>query len=645
MYAPRVPDFEELACTIRQHRIDCLWLTAGLFNAVVDHDPGLLADVRFLLTGGEALSVPHVRRALDHLPGTQLINGYGPTESTTFTCTWGIPSDLDGASRSVPIGRPIANTRVYILDDDRQPVPVGIPGELYIAGEGLACGYLNRPELTAGKFVPDTFSPVPGGRLYRSGDLCRWLPDGTIEFLGRMDGQVKLRGFRIELGEIEAALRAHPVVGQAAVLLYRRDGADAELVAYLTPADSVRLEEADLRRYLGTVLPDYMIPSVFLWLQNLPLNANGKLDRGALPSPPRTTDTVRCHEPRDELERTLVQIWSQVLGHPQVGTVDNLFEIGGHSLSALEICARAGRAFGRTISVADLLRAPTVADLAARIRSGLAGTVGESCLAVALKTGGSRPPLFCLPGLGGHAVNFREFAGCLRDVPCFGLDYVGCSGGTEMPESIEALAAAVVPSIRAVQPEGPYWIGGYSLGALVAFEVARQLEQGGHTVALLLLWDGYPASVLEQANSYWQRLRLHAYRLRKLPLSGWLPHLADCLRVSSRNRLWRPCRALFGRDSTANRQNAINARAMYAYQPVPVACPAVLFCSRIVPEWREALGIDMVAGWRPLLPAGFSVVQLDAEHLQLLRPPGVRELAGQTEAALARLMVREACGV
>ena len=280
-----VPDFTALGRVISAYGITHLWLTASLFNLIIDERPAILTPVRELLIGGEALSVPHIRRALEELPETQLVNGYGPTESTTFACCYRIPRRLASDLASIPIGRPIANTSVYVLDERLQPIGAGQSGELYIGGDGLARGYWKRDALTAERFISDLVSPGAGlaDCLYRTGDMVRWLDGGIIEFLGRDDDQVKLRGHRIELGELASVLSRHPRVGGAVAMVREDQPGDRRLVAYVTGAHVPSAGE--LRAYLETLVPDYMIPSAFVALERLPLTANGKADRAALPRP------------------------------------------------------------------------------------------------------------------------------------------------------------------------------------------------------------------------------------------------------------------------------------------------------------------------------------------------------------------------
>jgi len=365
---PGTPSLEELGQVVQKHQITTLWLTAGLFHLMVDEKPEAFTHVRQLLAGGDVLSVSHVRGFLSKNRNCTLINGYGPTENTTFTCCHTI--ELTGQiEKSVPIGRPVSNTRVYVLDGCLQPVPVGVPGELHIGGDGLARGYLNRPELTAEKFIPDPFSREPEARLYKTGDLARYLPDGTIEFLGRIDNQVKVRGYRIEPGEIEAVLVQHPFVREAIVIAREDQPGDKRLVAYVVLSEKSTVAANDLRNFMKEKLPEYMVPAAFVVLDALPLTPNGKVDRKALPAP----DTERLYPedsfiaPRTPIEEMLAGIWCDVLGLKKVGIHDNFFELGGHSLLATQVMSRLRKAFQVEIPLRSLFEMPTIEGLAIRI--------------------------------------------------------------------------------------------------------------------------------------------------------------------------------------------------------------------------------------------------------------------------------------
>jgi amino acid adenylation domain-containing protein len=366
LMAEEEADVWEMEEVIERERITTLWLTASLFNAVVDDKGGVekLRGVGQALVGGEALSPSHVRVAVERLPGTELINGYGPTEVTTFSCCHRIRGKDLGDGKSIPIGRAIANTEIFILDERRSVAPVGVNGELYIGGEGVARGYLERPELTAERFVPNPYGRGYGERAYRTGDIVRWQEDGNVEFLGRKDEQVKIRGHRIELGEIEARLCEHEAVEEAAVIA-REEGGEKSLVGYVVMRNGEEGRVSELREYLKERLTKYMTPGEYISLERLPLTANGKLDKKALLELEsiayRATESV--DEPRNDVEEALLQIWKQVLRVDRIGIKDNFFELGGHSLRVIQVIARIRDHFDIVLSPRAIFESPTVQEL------------------------------------------------------------------------------------------------------------------------------------------------------------------------------------------------------------------------------------------------------------------------------------------
>lgn len=381
IYPPRFESLSQFGEVLRRFGVTTLWLTAGLFHQMVENNLEALSGVRQLLAGGDVLSAASVKTVLRALPRCRLINGYGPTENTTFSCCHTLPADWNGDS--VPIGRPISNTRVYIVDKHFQPVGVGLPGELCVAGDGLASGYLNHAELTAEKFVPDPFSTEPGARLYRTGDLAQYLPDGTIEFFGRMDQQVKIRGFRVELGEVEEALRSCPGVAQAAVAAQADSTQTKHLAAYVVMRPGTIFDSAALRCSLREHLPAHLVPSRFSHLERLPLTANGKVDRRRLPAAAqeRGVDAEALLKPRTDTEQRLAEIWRELLGLKELGVNQDFFDLGGHSLLAMRLQSRIFQSMGVALALRDIFEHPTVATLAERLgRSSGAAAQGPALI-------------------------------------------------------------------------------------------------------------------------------------------------------------------------------------------------------------------------------------------------------------------------
>ncbi len=362
-----VQALSEIGAAIRQHGVTSMWLTAGLFNVMVEQRLEDLQPLRQLLVGGDALSPVHMRKAIEGLPGCKLINGYGPTEGTTFTCCHTIsPEDAQGTS--IPIGRPIANTQVYLLDSENELVPVGSEGELCIAGDGLAKGYLNQSALTAEKFVSHPFSEETDARIYKTGDLARYRADGTIEFLGRLDSQVKISGYRIELGEIEMVMMHHPNVKSGVVLARQDTPGEKKLAAYIV-AQPQGCSVHELRAFLQEKLPAYMLPSAFVLMESLPLSPNGKVDRAVLPAPSavQSTPADAPVSPQTEIEQMIATVWQRVLGLKQVSVEDNFFDVGGDSLQLLEAHAELQRMLSPDLAITDLFEYPTVRALARHI--------------------------------------------------------------------------------------------------------------------------------------------------------------------------------------------------------------------------------------------------------------------------------------
>ncbi|HEY8224552.1 MAG TPA: non-ribosomal peptide synthetase, partial [Pyrinomonadaceae bacterium] len=472
-----------------------------------------------VLCGGEALSRELAKELVAR--GGTVWNMYGPTETTV----WATIRQIEAGDEPISIGRPIANTQIYLLDEGNHPVPVGIAGELHIGGDGLARGYLNRPELTAEKFVPNIFGNGSDARLYKTGDLGRYLGDGRIEYLGRFDSQVKVRGYRIELGEIEAVLREHAFVRDVAVVVRQE-----KLVGYVVVSpeqlfDGTKLG-TELRSFLKTKLPGYMSPALFVELDALPLTPNGKVDRRALPTPDESRpDLPEAYvAPRDRLEEQLATLWTNVLQLKSIGVRDNFFELGGHSLLAARLFAQIENRFGKHLPLATLFQSPTIEQLANVLRE--SGTSKAWSSLVAIQSEGSRPPLFCVHAAGANVLIYRPMSRHLgNDQPVYALQAQGLDGQSPPLTRVEDMAALYIKEIRAFQPEGPYFLLGASFGGLVAFEMAQQLVAEGQQVALLVMLNtNCPIYTLTK------RIRCHIGHLMERGLRGYANEIGKTIR-------------------------------------------------------------------------------------------------------------------
>ncbi len=656
MFPPHVPSLTELGAFIQRHKITTLWLTAGLFHAMVEEQIEALKGVRELLAGGDVLSVAHVRKVLEQVPSCRLVNGYGPTENTTFTCCHTL-TRLAPEDRSVPIGRPIANTRVYVLDDHQQPVPVGIPGELYAGGDGLARGYLNRPDLTAERFLPDPFSPDRAARLYRTGDQVRWRADGVLEFLGRLDAQVKISGFRVELGEIEARLAEHPEVRACVVVAHTVASGDKRLAAYIVPAEGKAPPAAALQAFLRPTLPPHLVPASFTTLAALPLTPNGKVDRRALPPPDlsRAPTPEPFVGPRDPLEARLAAIWEKVLGVRPIGVHDRFFDLGGYSMLAVRLAAQVEKVFDQRLAVNAIFQFPTIAQLA-RLLGPESEPATPSAL-VALQPEGTQPPLVFVHGAGGGMFwgyhNLARYLG--GDQPVYGLRSRGAEGGEEFA-AIPEMATQYVRDLRAFQPHGPYYLGGYCFGGTVAYEMARQLVAQGDRVALLALINCSPPNSsysrfpwtprgvvrflgnLLYSASYMFRLkpddRRNLIRWRARVLKKRLGRL---LRLRPRGgQGWEIDEVvdLSFQPAEGRQVWETHVQALIKYQPGPYPGRVTLFRTRGHPA---VCSFDEAYGWGELAAGGVTVKVVPGAHESILDEPHVRVVARELAQCLTRL--------
>lgn len=650
---------------ILENRVTVLWLSAGLFHQMAEDHLAYLKGVRLLLAGGDVLSVPLVARTLEQLPRTQLVNGYGPTENTTFTCCHLITPPL-AETRSVLIGRPIANTQVYILDANRQPVPVGVPGELYTGGDGLARGYLNRPALTSEKFCSLSFDGGPEVRVYKTGDRVRWLPDGTIEFLGRSDRQVKIRGFRVEPAEVEAVLMEHPAVKSCVVVVGDDTAAGKRLVACLVMKPETTAGAIDWGQYMRNRVPEYLVPAAFVVLDALPLSANGKVDHSALLSLARERPGVESvSTPRDDVERQLVEIWEEVLGVTPIGVNDRFFELGGHSLLAVRLLAKVEKKFSRKLPVSAVFQHPTVAEFGALIRSRDLGAARSVTSIVTIQPHGVKPAIYMVHGVGGGM--FWGYANLSRHLgagqPVHAFKSRGLDGLPEWP-SIADMARSYIADLKVFQPEGPYILGGYCFGGNVAYEMACQLKEQREDVALLVLIScSPPNSTYETTRFRWSLPWMFKFSRN---LGFWLASFAmrwdaqerrEFIRWKSR-LVWRKATSMFlprrpeppkkeverliNLDVVGAEQRQLwdaHMQAIIRHHPRRYDGKTVLIRST---GHLFFSSFDEQCGWGELIKGGVDVKIIPGDHGRVLEEPFVASAAEELRGCLDSC-VREVC--
>lgn len=618
---------------------------------------GVPASVKTVNLAGEPLKPALVREIYALGTVEKVFDLYGPTEDTTYS-TYTLRDE--GAAT---IGRPISNTQAYILDKFLQPVPFGIPGELYLAGDGLARGYLNRPEMTAEKFIKNPFSKNPSARMYKTGDLARFLPNGEIEYLGRIDNQVKVRGFRIELGEIEASLAAHASVRESVVIAREDAPGEKRLVAYLAANRNQTLKSNELREFLKQKLPDYMIPSAFVELEHMPLTPNGKIDKKSLPAPAANVfDAERVFvSHRDSLEQRLVKIWETILQVQPVGVSDDFFELGGHSLQAVRMFAEIEKTFNKNIPLATLFEAGTIEKLAEILRQDV-WDAPESSL-VPIQPKGTKPIFFCVHAKGGNVLFYRDLARHLgEDQPFYGIQARRLGGRQVGHHDIKEMAEFYIREIQTVQPEGPYFLGGSSFGGLAAFEIAQQLRAAGHEVAMLALLDtgtpDYPkflpgtTRLKRRFYNFVRRFQLQRDNLKSLDARGKFDYALQKLskvrlryRRKIRDNYKKAVRRIYQifKGKSAIPKSYIQLedqiwRAGQNYAPQIYDGKVTLFRATLQPLGIQA---DATLGWQKFIGGELEIHDVPGHHGSIVVEPYVAELAEKLKMCLEKVQTAE----
>jgi amino acid adenylation domain-containing protein len=621
-------------------------------NALLDANQ-IPATVRMINLAGEPLKKALVERIFANTHAQAVCNLYGPTETTTYSTSVVMNR---GENFAAHIGRPIANTQVYILDRYKEPVPVGVVGELYIGGVGVARGYLNRPELTAEKFLQDPFTDDPSGRMYRTGDLARWLGDGNIEFLGRNDFQVKIRGFRIELGEIERRLVEHPAVREAVVVVREETPGDKRLVAYYTTAlndgsEANAPSAEQLRTYLLASLPEYMVPAVYMRLEALPLTPNGKLDRKALPAPEMGVHSVHGHEPpQGDIETMLAAIWAETLRLDRVSRHDDFFRLGGHSLLTLRV-ARLLQERGFIITLADVFANPTIESLAAKVKT--RERSDSANIAIKINGGGADRPLFLTHCGNGELLYASALAPHIdRNTPLYGLPAIPADQA--QPETIEGMATRMVRMIRSVQPAGPYRVAGWSLGGTIAYEIATQLVGAHEQVEFIAMFDTFCSRSSAAARGARLDFNDSAFLLSLIESAGTVGDARkaalDAIRASSHTMEFadvvQECDRLSLIPDILRYLTVAQTRLKLArtyslalagahYQPRPLHIPVHLFPAV---DAQDSGDSRPHRGWNDVVPNGLlRITPVPGSHHSMLRSPNVELLGRSLTQAICQI--------
>ncbi len=620
---------------INRRKVNIMWFTSSFLNQWVDLDMGLFEGLKTILAGGEKLSEKHIEKLRKTYPALTIINGYGPTENTTFSLTYQIKEKE--ISHAIPIGRPLNNRTAYVLNAQQQLSAIGTAGELFVGGAGVARGYLNQPGLTREKFIPDPFSPEPGARMYRTGDMARCLSDGNIEFLGRVDDQVKIRGFRIELGEIEQVLKQYRGIKHAVVVAKEDKENDKRLIGYVVPDGEFNKE--GIISFLQSKLPAYMVPRLFIELNKIPLTSNGKLDKRALPDPDLLPGYGRKknREPQTDVQKLIAGIWTDALKLRQISIDDDFFELGGHSLIAVKVMKSIEEKTGQRLPITALFEAPTVEKLSLMLDMDEKSISWKSL--VPIKPDGNKPPLYIVHGSGLTVLVFHSLAkGLDTNQPVYGLQARGLNGVDEPFDTMEDIAACYISEILEQNPDGPYNLAGYSFGGIVAFEMAKQLEVMGKQVNMLAIFDTYADNsahfddwLLKMSKKFRRQFPKFKFILQSFLKNPGKTIAYQLGLVNYKvNRLLAPTGLVekqLDEDEHLEHSDKINQKhdiAFEKYKMSPYNGTIDLFR---VKSRMYYLDDPIYLGWKPFALQGLNIHEISGDHKTFLLSPNVQELA------------------
>jgi surfactin family lipopeptide synthetase A len=635
----------QLAGFAEQHQVSHLLCVPSLYSLLLEQARvGQLASLRVAIVAGETCPVELVERHYRKLPRAVLYNEYGPTEATVWSTVYRCAAGK--SEKLVPIGRPIPNSRVYVLDPHMNLLPIGVPGELHIAGGGVARGYLKRPEETRERFIPDIFSETAGPRMYKTGDLARYLPGGNLELLGRLDHQVKIRGFRIEPEEIEAVIAEYNGVRQAVVVTRQSDSDQPSLVAFLVPVSFSDFDADSLKRFLATKLPGAMVPSSFVVLERMPLMPNGKVDRAALSVPSQSFSEASPMQASGELEAALAEIWSEVLGKRGFGMTENFFDLGGHSLLVAKLLLRIEQQFDKRLSLANVFQAPTIRQLAEMLDGH--GLLSHHPAVVPVQAHGSRPVLYWVRG-GSFLLPLAKRLG--PNQPILGL-HLPATDASRLPPpyKFEDISAALVRQLQDVQPEGPYFLAGLCVNGVIAYEMARQLTQQGQQIALLAMFDAQNPAYYENFSQQSrvellvQRTGHHLRNFRRQTLTDYLNERMTGIHRRASVRYWRIRHSLGLSVDRKHLQDldTIVHPASFVYRPDTYAGEVVFFQST---DWPHGQYWDFYASWDGLIGGGVRVFKISGGHESMFHEENVDLLASELESCLSEAVKGHASAV